>query len=152
MEFDWIEPGVLAASGIPLGAQDLRSLHKHGIRAIVSLTEYPLTTFDSVTPQVWDELDITYFHSPIPDGYPPGLAQARGILQFINQTKAQGRATLIHCHAGVGRTGTLLNMYYLAQGLSLEEAKEQVRARRPQCILLSSLQQAFLRDFAVANK
>lgn len=152
MKFDWIEPGVLAASSIPLKVQDLQSLRKNGIRAIVSLTEHPLTTFSDVTLQVFDELEITYLHSPIPDGYPPDLAQARKILRFIDQMKAQGRATFIHCHAGVGRTGTVLHMYYLAQGLSLEEAKEQVRSRRLQCILLSDHQEAFLRDFTVANK
>lgn len=151
MKIDWIEPEVLAASDVPFRQQNLYSLHQQGIQAIVSLTEHPLTVFESITPELFTELEISYYHSPIPDQYPPTMSQAQEILDFLDQMKAQRRATLIHCHAGIGRTGTLLHVYYLAQGLSLEQATQEVKSRRPQCTLLSDNQWAFLKKF-VAQK
>jgi protein-tyrosine phosphatase len=58
----------------------------------------------------------------------------------------------VHCQAGVGRTGTVLHLYYLAQGLTYEEANAKVRAKRIQCILLTELQVEFLKEFAYLTK
>ncbi len=148
MKISWIEPGVLAASSIPATEQNIRSLHAQGIRAILSLTERPLSVFKDMTPALFAELDITYFHAPVPDQQPPGMAQAHQILRFLGQMKAEGRATFVHCQAGVGRSGTILHLYYLEQGLTLEEARKQVQLRRVQCILLSKEQRDFLKHFA----
>jgi len=50
MKISWIEPDVLAASAIPIDAKDLQSLHDQGVRAIISLTEQPVTSFKSISP------------------------------------------------------------------------------------------------------
>jgi atypical dual specificity phosphatase len=127
MDIDWIEPGVLAASGIPCHARDVESLHAQGIRSIVSLTEHPITTMPKIKPALFERLDIVYLHAPVDDHEPPSMEQARTIAQHIAAMREQGRPTLIHCHAGVGRTGTLLHVFFLAQGLSLDEAQAKVR-------------------------
>ena len=152
MKISWVEPDLLAASGIPIDASDLQSLHNQGVRAIISLTEWPLTLFKSLPMEVFAALDITYLHMPVPDQHPPTTEQAHTILRFIEQMRAQHRAVLVHCHAGIGRTGTILHLYYIAQGLNFEQAREQVRLRRPYSIMLSDKQRAFLNDFiAVMN-
>jgi protein-tyrosine phosphatase len=148
MKIDWIEPNHLAASGIPITTKDIHSLNSQGIRAIVSLTEQPITIYREITPQLLAELDMVYLHIPIPDQYAPDIAQAHSFLQFIGQMKAQGRPTLVHCHAGIGRTGTILHLYYLAQGATFEEAKTKVKMYRPQSTLLSERQKEFLEKFA----
>src|SRR5262249_9251858 len=152
MKMTWIEDGLLAASGIPLDQTDIRSLHDQGIRAILSLTEQPLTSFKKLPPALFDELNIAYLHVPIADGYPPTIPQAGDILQFIDQMKSQARSVFVHCHAGLGRTGTVLHLYYLAQGLTLEQAREQVKLKRPQSTLLSDRQKAFLLQAASLGK
>ena len=148
MKINWIEPGVLAASGIPLGIKDLQSLYEQDIRAIVTLTEHPLTVQQEITPQVLDEIGLTCLHAPVVDQYPPDVATVRETVQFINQMKAQGQPVLLHCHAGIGRTGTMLHAYYLAEGLSLAEARAKVKAGKPisQFIMLSKAQKAFLEE------
>jgi atypical dual specificity phosphatase len=147
VKISWIEPDILAASGIPINASDLQSLHDQGVRAIISLTEWPLTLFKSLPMEVFAALNITYLHIPVPDQHPPTIEQAHTIIQFIEQMRQEQRAVLVHCHAGIGRTGTILHLYYIAQGLSFEQAKEQVRSRRPYSIMLSDKQRAFLNDF-----
>jgi protein-tyrosine phosphatase len=151
MKISWIEPYILAASGIPLDAKDLSSLHAQGIRAMLSLTEHSLLTFREITPALLNELDITYLHVPIPDQHPPTSEQAQHILHLIKTMAAQQRPLLIHCHAGVGRTGTILHLYYLAQGRSWDETKAKIRATRVQCLLLADEQLAFLRAYTTTS-
>jgi protein-tyrosine phosphatase len=147
MKITWVEPDILAASGVPLGADDLRSLAEQGIRAIVSLIERPITTFHSITPELLQDLDITYLHLAIPDQHPPTAEQAHVLLRFLDLMRVRRRSALVHCYAGVGRTGTALHLYYMGQGLSFAEASAQVRARRPQSVLVSPEQRAFLLAF-----
>jgi atypical dual specificity phosphatase len=147
MKISWIEPEQLAASGIPLDAKDIRSLHQQGIRAILSLTEQPLFAQREITAALLAEMDITYFHVPVRDQYPPDARQAQQIIEIIRSLKAQLRPLLIHCHAGVGRTGTILHLYYLTQGQTFEEAKAEIRRKRVQCILLSDEQRQFLHSY-----
>ena len=151
MKISWIEPERLAASGIPLDAKDLRSLQAQGIRAMISLTEHSLLMFREITPTLLADLDITYLHVPIPDQHPPTADQAQQILHQITMMTAQHRPVFVHCHAGVGRTGTILHLYYLAQGLSWNETKAKIRATRVQCLLLAEEQLVFLRASTAAT-
>lgn len=150
MNIDWIELQKLAAGPIPLGARDIRSLHDQGIRAVLSLTENSLWIQREITPVLFRELDMTYFHEPIPDGFPPDLDTAQRIIQHINDSHGEARTIYVHCHAGIGRTGTILHLYYLASGLSLDQAKAAVKRGRLVCNFpnLTGAQQTFLTDFA----
>jgi len=150
MKINWIESGVLAASGIPVSLADLESLREQGIRAIVTLTEHPLTVQRAITDEVLADMNLTCLHAPVVDQYPPDVATVRAVQGFINRMKAEGKPVLLHCHAGSGRTGTLLHAYYLTEGLSLEEAKAKVKAGKltSQFLMLSDAQKKFLEDFA----
>jgi atypical dual specificity phosphatase len=152
MDYSWVEPSILAAGSVPVEADDIRSLHREKIRAILTLTERPITAFHEITPDLLASFDITYLHVPVPDQFPPNLDQARIILDFISQMTSQGRPLFVHCQAGIGRTGTVLHLYYIAQGLMFEEAVARVRSKRIQCILLTDLQVEFLKEFAYLIK
>ena len=151
MDISWIEPNILAAGSVPVEENDILSLHTENIRAILTLTERPITTFHEITPSLLESLNIAYLHVPIPDQFPPTMEQARKILVFIKEMKQQERPLFVHCQAGVGRTGTVLHLYYISQGKSFEEADTIIRAKRVQCILLTDLQVEFLKEFAYLN-
>src|SRR5262245_20593265 len=106
MKISWIEADILAASSIPVSGEDIRSLHAQGIRAILTLTERPITGFKTISNELMAQLDIVYRHVPVLDQHPPDEAQALEILRFIDEMQNLKRPTLVHCHAGIGRTGT----------------------------------------------
>jgi atypical dual specificity phosphatase len=150
MKISWVEPGLLAASDIPISVADIVSLHAQGIRAILTLTERPLTALKVMEPALFTRLDIALHHIPVIDQHPPTHDQANTIIATIAEAAAQQLPLLVHCHAGVGRTGTALHLYYMAQGHSFAAARAHIRARRIQCVLLSPSQEAFVQSFASA--
>lgn len=152
MRYSWVEPDTLLVGASPWGADDLEELHRLGVRAVLSLTERPLHRYRSITPELLEQLDIRYFHVPIADQAAPTMEQAEEILQIIAAMKAEQRPLLFHCQAGIGRTGTVLRMYYLAQGLDMAAAKDRVREVRRPCILLSQPQEDFLTAFAARQQ
>jgi atypical dual specificity phosphatase len=124
--FSWVIEGKLAASGLPSSRGQLRWIADHGVDSILTLTESPL-------PKEWFEgTDLTAKHVRMVDHAPPSQDALSESSAFIASQLAEGRSVLVHCLAGVGRTGSVIAAYMIEhEGKSAEEAIGLLREMRP---------------------
>ena len=109
------------ARPMPGDAERLKAL---GVGAVLTLTEAPpLPEFSAA--------GLTVRHEPIVDFAAPDVETLARCVAFAEAGMAKGGAVVVHCHAGYGRTGTVLAATLVAEGLSAESAIERVRRLRP---------------------
>ena len=85
-------------------------------------------------------------HLPIRDFDAPTWRQIDRFLAFVDRQISHGVSVAVHCQAGLGRTGTLLACYLVWQGMTAEEAMEEVARKRPGSIETEGQRKA-VRDF-----
>lgn len=116
----------IAASGLPSTKRHINFLRAQGITAIISLTEDPLP--DSII----NGTNIKYFHFPLEDHMPADPHRIAEIVRTIEKLLADGDKVLVHCLAGMGRTGMVLTAYVMTlEKTGWQQALEKVRKIRP---------------------
>lgn len=139
--FYWLIEDALAGCSRPGGRgrdeaaldADLGWLRCQGIGAVLSLTETALA------PRALAEHGLVTLHIPVDDLTAPAPRQLVAALAFLDWQRARGRAAVVHCLEGQGRTGTVLAAHLIRGGRSVEEALRELRAICPGAI--SSLAQ-----------
>jgi atypical dual specificity phosphatase len=123
VNFGWIRPGEVAGMGRP-GPHAWETLRELGVRAVLTLTEHP-------PPGDPAGAGLRTLHVPIPDFGTPTEEDLERCVAWIRTEVAGGRPVAVHCHAGVGRTGTVLAAWLVSTGLAPEDAVRQLRLLRP---------------------
>ena len=141
----WLIPGKLAKSYIPDSA-DLLEWHSAGIQSVVNLLE---EYYDDITQQELRH-GFAVLHSPIPDMCAPPLDQLQMIVQWIDGEIGAGRKVLVHCFAGIGRTGIILAAYLMHIGMPMHDALRNILSvgSEPQ----TNEQRDILEEFAIQQK
>ncbi|HDL50776.1 MAG TPA: hypothetical protein ENG37_02030, partial [Firmicutes bacterium] len=124
LNFSWVEKNKIAASDFPYAEEHFKFLKSVGIRAIVTLTEKDIDN------SLIKNYKFRHLHLPIEDFGVPSISQVKKFLKWLKLMEVWEQPALIHCRAGIGRTGTMLSVYYIWKGFSADESIKIVRKKR----------------------
>ena len=123
-KFSWLIENKLAGSGIPTSIDEVEWAIKQGVKSIVTIREEPLD-------ESWIK-DVNYLHILSNDMGVPEFVDLGSAVDFIHTRITNNEPVMVHCLAGMGRTGVILACYLIKyQKMSASEATEKVREERP---------------------
>lgn len=125
--------------------EDLVNLKQQGLKSVVNLRE------EAVESEFFSrQCSLGYLHLSVVDWDLPSVEQVRDFLEFVD--KVENQPVLVHCAAGVGRTGTLVACYRAVKGMEVEQALRLTNSESPLVgVTMSKIQQDFVREFMTVS-
>ncbi len=126
----WVVPGLFLAGEYPRNHGDLTSSDK-----VAALTDFGVNAFVDLTEEgelapytQWlDPESHTHERFPIRDaGTPASPGFTTSILDAIDGHIGEGRLVYLHCHGGIGRTGTIVGCWLARHERSGPNALERL--------------------------
>ena len=143
--FSWLINDKLAGSGMPTSVSEIDWILKQGVKSIVTMTENSL-------PESWVK-NVKYLHVPTEDFSAPDMEQIDEAVEFIRNRIESNEPVMVHCAAGIGRTGTILACYLVKyEKISAKNAIQKVRKERPGSIQSESQEIAIGLYYKFLNK
>ena len=122
--FSWLIENKLAGSALPTSIDEVQWAIDQGVKSIITVREEPLD--DS-----WTK-NVNYLHVHSNDMGVPEFDDLTHAVDFIHSRITNNEPVMVHCLAGMGRTGAILACYLIKYlKMSASEATEKVRGERP---------------------
>jgi protein-tyrosine phosphatase len=136
----WVIPGQLLAGAYP-GARragdtavKLTALLDAGVRSFVDLTEsHELEHYESVLRRLASarDLDVRYRRMSITDMGTPTADHMSDVIEHMRSEIENGRPLYVHCWGGIGRTGTTIGCWLVAnEGMTAADALARITTLR----------------------
>jgi atypical dual specificity phosphatase len=121
--FSWLIEGKLAGSAIPTSKDEVKWMQDEGVKSIVTIREEPLD-------EDWIN-GMNYLHVLSNDMGVPSFDDLKSSVDYIHKKIQNKEPVLVHCLAGLGRTGTILACYLIKyEKMSAVNAIQHVREKR----------------------
>jgi len=131
-----IEKGILSVMAKPVSGEwiedEFFGLKRIGIDKVICLLERweQIEVGLELEEQLCLKNEIEYYSFPIPDRGVPEISGANIIFQELYQEICMGKHIVIHCRAGIGRTGIVAGGILVKFGLTAKEAFAQISSAR----------------------
>ena len=121
--FSWLIEGKLAGSAIPTSKDEIKWMQEEGVKSIVTIREEPLD-------EDWTA-GMNYLHVLSDDMGVPSFDDLKSSVDYIDKRIQNKEPVMVHCLAGLGRTGTILACYLIKyEKMSAVDAIQHIREKR----------------------
>jgi len=143
--FSWIIEKKLAGSAIPTSKEEIDWVKQEGVKSIVTIREEPLE-------EEWIK-DINYLHIHSNDMGVPEFEDLINSVDFIHERLVNNEPVMVHCLAGLGRTGTILACYLIKyEKMLADDAITKIRKQRSGSIQSYSQEEIIFRFEKFVNE
>lgn len=139
MDFFWLKNKKIAGGSLPKSQDNINLLLENGITNLISLA------YCNNVKNLILGSDIKHHCIEIEDFSIPSKEQIYEFNKIIDELGRED-AVYVHCYAGCGRTGTMLALNLVYNGMSATEAISDVRKVRP-CSLETTEQEMMVIEY-----